>query len=120
MLGITDFNQLLAHPVLGASWEGYVIENLLTRFPEYTAYFYRSSSGDEVDLVLEKNSNTIVVECKTSAASVPTKGFWKALTAIDPSQSYILIPTGSSYNLAENILVTSLNGISLQASSNLS
>lgn len=113
LLGITDFNQLLAHPVLGASWEGYVIENLLTHFKGYAAYFYRSASGHEVDLVLENNTDKFAIECKTSSDPSPTKGFWKAIEAIMPSKSYIVIPAENNYKLTENVLVTSMDQISL-------
>ena len=54
LLGLGDYNALAGHPVVGASWEGFVMENLLAVVPGRTqASFYRTSAGAEVDLVLE-------------------------------------------------------------------
>jgi Domain of unknown function (DUF4143) len=54
LLGLTDFDDVIGHPVVGGSWEGWLIENLLAVAPPATqAYFYRSSKGAEIDLVLE-------------------------------------------------------------------
>ena len=53
LLNIPDKETLLAHPVVGASWEGFVIENLLASLPPgVQAYFYRTSGGAEIDLLL--------------------------------------------------------------------
>jgi predicted AAA+ superfamily ATPase len=54
LLGLADFAQIAGHPVLGTSWEGFVIENLLAHAPERThAGFYRTSAGAEIDLLLQ-------------------------------------------------------------------
>ena len=54
LLGIPDHNALAGHPVVGASWEGFIIENLLSAAPDSTnASFYRTGAGAEIDLVLE-------------------------------------------------------------------
>lgn len=52
LLGIQTHDALLGHPVVGAIWEGYVIESLLAVIPEHTkASFYRTATGVEIDLV---------------------------------------------------------------------
>ncbi|CAM2837270.1 hypothetical protein SAMN05444143_101823 [Flavobacterium succinicans] len=66
LLAISDFNALLGHPVFGASWEGVVIENILVNYPDWDCYFYRTATGDELDLVLEKGMQRLAIECKAS------------------------------------------------------
>jgi predicted AAA+ superfamily ATPase len=57
LLGIDDYETLLGHPVVGGSWEGWVVENLIAAAPEGTqAWFYRTAAGAEIDLVLEISS----------------------------------------------------------------
>jgi hypothetical protein len=77
LLGLTDFDDVVGHPVVGGSWEGWVIENVLAVAPTATqAFFYRSSAGAEMDLVLELP----VAESSTRrVASLP-------LTALPPAR----------------------------------
>ena len=54
LLGIEDYNALAGHPVAGASWEGFVVENLLAAAPPgVAAGFYRTQAGAEIDLLIE-------------------------------------------------------------------
>jgi uncharacterized protein len=109
LLGVKDGNQLFSNPVLGASWEGFVIEQLICSL-NVPAYFYRTDKGDEVDLVLEINTSKIIIECKASSAPKPTKGFYKCIEDINPEIAYIVSPISSeSYPLSENIYVIGLN-----------
>lgn len=111
ILGIDNFNQLMGHPVFGASWEGYVIENLITKFSGYTPYFYRTSSGDEMDLILEKGIERIAIECKANSAPTLTKGFWNAIETIQPTKTYIVVPIDTHYELKNNVWVTGINDL---------
>lgn len=91
LLGIRDFDSLLGHPVIGASWEGFVIENLLAACPPGTrAGFYRTAAGAEIDLVLELGAKdgTWAVEIKRSAATGLQKGNHHALHDIQPRRSF--------------------------------
>ena len=63
LLQIPDFNGLLGNSIFGSSFEGFVIENIISEFPDFSYYFYRTSSGNEVDLVFETPSKLFVVEC---------------------------------------------------------
>lgn len=106
LLGIKNHNKLFGHPIFGASWEGFVIEQILSNF-DVPSYFYRTAKGDEIDLIIEINDSTIAIECKASSSPKPTKGFYKAIEDIQPKMSYIVAPISSSpYQLAENIIVT--------------
>ena len=91
LLGIGDLDALFGHPVIGASWEGFVIENLLAAAPPGTkAGFYRTAAGAEIDLVLELGASHGVwaIEIKRSASSGLQKGNHHALVDIAPSRSF--------------------------------
>jgi uncharacterized protein len=86
LLGIPTRDALDGHPVRGASWEGWVIEQILAIAPpQWRAFFYRTAAGAEVDLVLERpgGARPLALEIKAGAAPVPTKGFWSALEDLD-------------------------------------
>ena len=93
LIGIGDVDALLGHPVVGASWEGLVIENLISAAPRGTqAYFYRTSAGAEIDLVLDIGGRHGVwaIEVKRN----PTQGFQKgnhhAIADIAPKRSFLV------------------------------
>jgi len=108
LLQISDFNELMGNPIFGSSWEGFVIENIISEFPDFSYYFYRTSSGNEVDLIIETPSKLFVVECKASAAPQLTKGNWNAIEDLQPDKSFIIAPVSSVYPIKENIIVTNL------------
>jgi len=108
LLGIKNNEALFGHPVFGASWEGMVIEQILSAL-ECPAYFFRTATGDELDLVIELNGKLIAIECKASTAPQPTKGFYRALEIVQPHHTYIVAPINSErYKLQEKITVCSL------------
>ena len=115
LLLITDFNSLMGNPVFGASWEGLVIENIIVNMPDWTPYFYRTATGDEMDLVLLRGNQKIAVECKASTAPQLTKGWWDALADINPEKAFVIAPiSGSAYLLNDQITVASLtDGLNL-------
>ena len=79
LLGIQDQETLLGHPVIGSRWEGMIIENILDTVPTNTrAWFYRTSVGAEIDLVLETAPNQRwAIEIKRSISDpTPSKGFY--------------------------------------------
>lgn len=110
LLGLQDFNTLSGHPVFGASWEGFVIENLLSVAPQQTkASFYRTSAGAEVDLVLELPGGRIwAVEIKSGLTPKPQKGFHHALEDIEPDKSFIVYSGKERYPLTEDTDVIGL------------
>lgn len=108
LLGIHDYNSLLGNPIFGASWEGLVIENILVNFPDWEYYFYRTASGDELDLVLEKGNRRIAIECKAATAPKVTKGFWRSIDAIQPQKAFIIAPVSDTYALTDQVTVCGL------------
>ncbi len=109
LLAIPNFNSLLGHPVFGASWEGIVIENIIVNMPTWDYFFYRTATGDEIDLILKKGNQTIAIECKASDAPKVTKGFYRSLEVIQPTKTFIIAPTNDTYKIAENITVIGLD-----------
>lgn len=109
LLAIPDFNSLLGNPVFGSSWEGLVVENVIVNLPDWNYSFYRTASGDELDLILEKGNQRIAIECKASTAPKLTKGFWRAIEVVKPHQTFVIIPTQVSYEIAQNVTVCGLD-----------
>lgn len=109
LLAIPDFNSLLGNPVFGSSWEGVVVENVIVNYPDWNYYFYRTATGDEMDLILEKGNQRIAIECKASTAPKLTKGFYRALEVVQPQKTYVIIPVPVSYEIAPNITVCGLS-----------
>ena len=93
LLGIEDLNALAGHPVVGTSWEGFVIENLLAVAPPRTMPgFYRTASGAEIDLVLELpgKHGLWAIEIKRGLTATPSKGFHIARDDLAPRRSFIV------------------------------
>ncbi len=109
LLAIDTFNDLLGNPIVGASWEGMVIENIIENKPDWNFYFYRTATGDELDLVLEKGNKRIAIECKISTAPKVTKGFWRAVEVVQPQQIFIIIPIPANYSIAPQVTVCGLS-----------
>jgi hypothetical protein len=111
LLQISDFNQLLGHPVFGSSWEGIVIENVIAEMPEWHPFFYRTATGDEIDLVMVKGDRKIAIECKASTAPQLTKGFWTVIDDIQPEHVWVVAPINDSYPIKKNVTVCGLSQI---------
>lgn len=111
LLGIESFNDLLGHPILGTSYEAYIIENIIQKFSRYTPSFYRSSSGAEIDLVLEKGNRKIAIEIKSSTSPSLTQGFFEAQKIINPDQSFVIAPIDEPYQLKQGIWVYNLQHV---------
>ncbi len=110
LLGLADANQLSGHPVYGASWEGFVIENLLCCAPERTAAsFYRTAAGAEMDLVLNlPGGQRWAVEIKSGLAPGLEKGFYSALGDIKPDQSFVVTAGAGRYPITPDADALSL------------
>ena len=105
LLQLDDFNALLGNPVFGASWEGFVIENIISSLYDCKFSFYRSASGDELDLLIERAGRLIAVECKASTAPQVTRGFWNAIETIQPDKTYIIAPVSTPYHFKNGVEV---------------
>ncbi len=101
LLGLTDVEQLLGHPVVGSSWEGFVIENLLATAPSTAAAsFYRTSAGAEIDLVLDFGPKRLwAIEVKRALAPRASKGFHLACDDIKATHRFVVYPGEDRYRL---------------------
>jgi hypothetical protein len=98
LLGLPDLESVLAHPVAGASWEGFVIEQLLTASTQAEASFYRTSHGAEADLVLSYGKGeTWVVEIKRASSPTPSKGFQLAAADLGAARKLLVAPVAAPY-----------------------
>ena len=105
LLGIADKEALLGHPVIGASWEGLVIENLIgVAGDEAEASFYRTSSGAEVDLVLAwPDGREWAIEVKRTLAPKLERGLRSALADIEPERSFVVYPGEERFALGSEV-----------------
>lgn len=112
LLGIATLDDLLAHPVAGMSWEGWVIENLIAAAPAGAeAFCYRTSAGAEIDLVLElRPGRRWVFECKRSLTPTPTRGFHEGCKDLKPERKLVIYPGTESYPLGQNVECVQLIG----------
>ncbi len=104
LLGIGDKETLLSHPVVGASWETWVIENLLAVAPSNArAYFMRSAAGAEIDLLIERgNGERWAIEIKRSLAPKLERGFHAACADVSPTHKWVVYPGNERYRLDED------------------
>jgi predicted AAA+ superfamily ATPase len=105
LLGLADADAVLGHPVAGGSWEGFVIENLLTLAPEgCQGWFYRTAAGAEMDLVLEwQGQRRWAIEVKRSLSPSLGKGFHQARADLQPERTFVVIPVEQGFPLAEGV-----------------
>lgn len=100
LLGIRDLEDLLGHPVVGGSWEGLMIENIIDALPTSTrTSFYRTSHGVEIDLVIEfSERERWAIEIKRSISDPsPNKGFHTACEDIKASRKIVIYPGAERY-----------------------
>jgi uncharacterized protein len=108
LLSVATHNDLLGHPVYGASWEGFVMENIISALPGWSPYFYRSVAGAEIDLVLERGRQRLAIEIKASTAPKVSRGFWNSLADLSIETAYVIAPVDSSYPLKDGVQVMPL------------
>jgi len=114
LLKIGDWDTLQGHPILGQSWEGFCIEQILETIPsQWDVSFYRTRSGAEMDLVIYPVAMQppIAVEIKTSASPKLTKGNWNAKRDLAPRATYVVYPGQKCWPMAEDVEVLPLEEI---------
>ena len=104
MLGLASVRDLQGHAIAGASWEGFVVEQVAAGLPpDAQLSFYRTAAGAEVDLVIEHGAKKVAVEIKFSSAPKPTKGFWQALDDLRVTRAFVVAPVPRRYPLAAGV-----------------
>jgi predicted AAA+ superfamily ATPase len=120
LLGLTDKEVVLGHPVAGPSWEGMAIENLLAAAGaaghRVQASFYRTSHGAEIDLVLDwPDGEQWAIEMKRSLAPTLERGFYSALADLQPQRTLVVHPAADSYRLSSSVEAIGLAELCTQA-----
>ncbi len=105
LLGIEDKEALLGHPVVGASWEGMIIENLLSAIGDRALpSFFRTSGGAEIDLVLDWPDGRVwAIEIKRTSAPKIERGMRSALADLQPERAFVVYAGEERFRLAENV-----------------
>ncbi len=111
LLDIRTHDDLLSHPIIGASFEGFAMENILAYAKNYEPSFYRTRAGAEIDLILRRGRRTLAFELKSSAVPRVSKGFWNALDDISPDAAYVVAPVKESYPMKGDVVVSPLQEI---------
>jgi uncharacterized protein len=103
LLDLDTWNDVLGHPVVGASYEGFVIESLIQcAGPRFRPYFYRTHDGAEIDLLLERGGQPeIAIEVKRSSAPSVDKGFGLACDDLKVRQRYVVYPGEETYPIRQ-------------------
>ena len=113
LLRINSEEELLGHPSAGVSWEGWIIEQISALLPSsWDLFFYRTSAGAEIDLVIEGPTKTrIAVEIKRTLQPRLTKGFRSAFSDLAIEQGYFVYSGKERYPLAENVHALPVAGL---------
>jgi len=109
LLGIHSLGSLLTHPKLGASWEGFVIEELLQQHKPEAHFFYGVHSGSELDLLMQLQGRRIGVEIKRMDAPVLTRSMMISKKDLGLDELWVVYPGTLSYPLADGIRTMPLN-----------
>lgn len=112
------FEQLHAHLSVGASWEGFVIEQIIRLIPSSWQYFFfRTHAGAEIDLLLlDKKNRLIAVETKYSLSPALTRGFWNAYEDLACRKGFVVYPGDESYPLGKSVFALSIKELGQVAS----
>ena len=107
LLMIPGMDSLSGNPIIGNSWEGFIIEQIIGTLPDSCKfYFYRTDAGAEIDLVVVSGKGEITgVEIKYSLSPKPTKGFWSAIKDINCKKAFVVYPGEETYPIAGNVHV---------------
>ena len=103
LLGIDTAKALVSHPKLGASWEGFVIEQMLMMEPHDEAYFWATHQGAEIDLVLRRGNRLLGVECKRADAPHLTPSIRIALEDLGLERIAVIYPGNTRFPLSDNV-----------------
>lgn len=117
LLGIRTLDDLLGHPVVGSSWEGFVIENIISALPRYASYgYYRTAGGAEIDFVVDLGNEELwAIEIKRSTAPAVSKGFHIACDDLKPTKKFIVYAGNERFPIARDIEALSLKDMLFEA-----
>jgi hypothetical protein len=108
LLGIADRRDLENHPKVGASWEGYAVEEVIKALQPDETYYWATYNRAELDLLLFQKARRIGVECKRADAPVLTPSMRIAMADLKLDQLYVVYPGERAYTLAKKVEVVPL------------
>ena len=106
LLGIGNFEVLAGHPSIGPTWETLVLTNLQGHFPQAAYYFFRTSHGAELDIIMKYNGKTVALECKTGTTPSLSKGNHRVIHDLNPVKTFIVAPVKTGWPAKPGIEVT--------------
>jgi len=110
LLNIGNYSELLGHPVVGGSWEGFVIENIMSVTPtNVQPFYYGTPAGAEIDLILEFSpTEKWAIEIKRNNVPSASKGFYIACEDIQPQKRYVVYSGKDRFPLANGVMAIPL------------
>jgi uncharacterized protein len=111
LLGIGNRRDLEHHPSVGASWEGYAVEEILKALRPDEAYYWATHGGAELDLLLFHRGRRIGIECKRSDAPTLTPSMRTAIADLKLDKLYVAYPGDQRYGLAKNVVAVPLSAL---------
>lgn len=113
LLNIPDINSLLGHPVIGGSWEGFVIENLLSVAPAHVQpYYYRTSNGAEIDLILGFSpSERWAIEIKRSSVPKLSRGFYTSCEDVKATHRFAVYGGRDTFPMPQGVTAMPLGAL---------
>ena len=113
LLGIETLDSLLGHPVVGGSWEGFIIENIIAALPRQAQFgYYRTTGGAEIDLVIDLGRAGLwAIEIKRSSAPTVSRGFYSACEDLKPAKKFVVHSGVDSFPLSDGVEAVPLMGI---------
>lgn len=111
LLEIENSEDLLGHPIAGTSWEGWCIEQILSVMSGWRASFYRTASGEEIDLILQRGQKLLAFEFKLSVAPKVSRGFYNTLKLLEVNYAWIVAPVQEGYQKSPNVKVASIGEV---------
>ena len=115
MLNIETLNDLYGHPIMGASWEGFAIEQLISSCDSHWTepFFYRTAAGAEIDLLLDGTTDMQAFEVKFGLSPKLTKGYHNSLGDLGLESGIVVYSGEESYKPSMNAEVKSLSNAML-------
>lgn len=105
LLKIETKDSLLSHPILGASWEGFAIEQIISAAPARSEFsYYRTATGEEIDLIVDSpKAGRIAFEIKRSSVPALGKGFYNALDTIKAQRAFVIYSGDEQYRINDTV-----------------
>ncbi|MBN9462628.1 MAG: ATP-binding protein [Burkholderiales bacterium] len=112
LLNIASLSDLQGHPIVGASWEGFVVEQVAAHLPEGAQLgFYRTAAGAEMDIVVQAGQRCLGIEVKFSSAPTVSKGFWRARDDLRPLRTVVVAPVERRFPLKDGVDVVPVSAL---------